>query len=88
MGKYFGALVLLGSFSFIYGQGVTGQLSGTVVDPSSAVLTGAKVRLTVDDSKQERNFTTAGNGAFFFTGLIPGNYTLNVSLPGFKTYSQ
>lgn len=89
MGKVYSGILL---FSWLLplatGQGVTGQLSGTVVDSSSAVLTGAKVRLMVNDSKQERNFTTAGNGAFFFTGLIPGNYNLTVSMPGFKTYSQ
>ena len=68
MSRYFVAALFSSLLSIAYGQGITGQMSGTVADPSSAVLSGAKVRLTVDDSKQERAFTTAGNGAFFFHG--------------------
>ena len=88
MTRYIAAAMLWSMLPIAYGQGVTGQMSGTVVDASSGVLAGATVRLTAVDTKQERSFTTGTNGAFSFTGLIPGTYTLNVGMPGFKSYVQ
>src|SRR5689334_8090257 len=69
-------------------QSVTGQISGTVVDPSGGALVGAVVRLTYDLTQQERSFTTANSGSFIFTNLVPGTYTLKVSMSGFKAYEQ
>ena len=69
-------------------QSVTGQISGTVVDPSGGTLVGATVQLTADLSQQERTFTTSGTGSFTFTGLVPGSYSLKVSQAGFKNYEQ
>ena len=88
MMRFIAAAMLCSMVPLAYGQGVTGQMSGTVVDASSGVLAGAAVRLTAVDTKQERSFTTGSNGAFSFTGLIPGTYTLNVGMAGFKSYVQ
>ena len=70
------------------GQSVTGQISGVVVDPAGAVVPGATVELTHDLSQTIRKYTTESNGAFIFTGLIPGAYSLRVAQAGFKTYEQ
>src|SRR5260370_26443244 len=67
---------------------VTGQMSGEVVDASGGAVIGAVVRLTNDLNQQERTFTTAGNGSFFFTGLVPGNYSLKIAMTGFKTWEE
>ena len=88
MMRFIATAMLCSMLPLAYGQGVTGQMSGTVVDVSSGLLAGATVRLTAVDTKQERSFTTGSNGAFSFTGLIPGTYTLNVGMPGFKSYVQ
>src|ERR1700736_3782994 len=69
-------------------QSVTGQISGTVADPGGAVIVGAAVQLTHDLSKQVREFKTEASGAFVFTGLVPGGYSLHIAQPGFKTYDQ
>jgi hypothetical protein len=69
-------------------QGVTGQISGTVVDPAGSVVIGAKIQLTHDVSKQLREFQTDSNGGFIFTGLIPGAYSLRIAQTGFKSYDQ
>jgi hypothetical protein len=69
-------------------QSVTGQISGTVTDQGGSLIAGASVRLTHDLSKQLRSFITDGNGNFLFTGLVPGNYSVHVEQPGFKTYDQ
>ncbi|MDZ4799430.1 MAG: carboxypeptidase-like regulatory domain-containing protein [Bryobacteraceae bacterium] len=71
-----------------FSQGVTGQMSGTVTDSTGGVLPSATVKLTADISGQDRLFTTSGTGSFIFTNLFPGNYTLTVTAPGFKTYQQ
>ncbi len=69
-------------------QSVTGQISGTVVDPAGSVVVGAQVQLSNDISQQVRAYRTEANGSFFFTGLVPGRYSIRVSSPGFKGYDQ
>ena len=49
---------------------------------------GAKVQLTNELTKQDRDFLTDSSGNFTFTNVPPGNYTLRVAHPGFKTYEQ
>ncbi len=84
-----GSLILLLALTpAAYSQGVTGQISGTVVDPAGSVVVGAKVQLTNDISKQVREYTTEANGSFFYTGIVPGSYSIRVSSPGFKGYDQ
>src|ERR1017187_813092 len=51
---------------------VTGGLSGTVTDSTSAVVTGAKVTLT--GPQGIRVMTTDSMGHYLFSGLIPGFY--------------
>src|SRR5215471_7409479 len=69
-------------------QNVNGQISGRVNDPQSAVIGGASVRLTNVLTQQVREFVTDETGAFVFLSLVPGDYSLSVELPGFKTYQQ
>ena len=81
-------ICLLAALPAVYGQSVTGQISGNVVDPAGAVIPGVKVLLTNDLSKAVHNFTTDANGSFVFTNLVPGAYSLKVTQAGFKVYSQ
>ncbi len=69
-------------------QTVSGQISGRVTDPQSAVIGGAAVQLTNDLTQQVREFVTDETGGFVFLSLVPGDYSLAVELPGFKTYQQ
>ena len=71
-----------------WAQSVTGQISGTVTDASGGTVIGATAVLTHDLSKTERSYTTSGTGAFVFTGLVPGTYSLNITMAGFKAYEQ
>ena len=81
-------ICLLAALPAVYGQSVTGQISGTVVDPAGAVVPGATVQLTHDLSQQVHKFTTESTGSFIFTGLVPGAYSLHVTQAGFKGYDQ
>ncbi len=72
-------------FGVTLGQGGTGQLSGTVVDPNGAVVPGAAVKLISQATSQERQVVTDDRGNFALTLLPAGIYKIEISAPGFKT---
>ena len=53
----------------------TGALSGTVTDPSRALIPNVTVTLTSADTGAVRNTTTGADGTYKFGLLQPGNYT-------------
>lgn len=63
---------------------VSGDMTGTVTDPSGAVLSGASVSLKSDATGQARSTTTGSNGNYRFSLLPPGNYTISVTASGFS----
>jgi hypothetical protein len=62
----------------------TGALSGTVTDPSGAVVTNVTVTLTSADTGAVRTTTTGSDGSYKFGLLAPGNYNVRFSAAGFK----
>jgi Carboxypeptidase regulatory-like domain/TonB-dependent Receptor Plug Domain len=62
----------------------TGALTGTITDPTGAVVTGATVTLTSVDTGQARTTMTMTDGTYQFTLLAPGNYRVRIEAPGFK----
>ena len=75
------ALVTVSAF----GQTRSATLRGTVKDPAGAILRGATVTLTNERTKEERKITTTDEGTYVFAALTPGDYTVKVEAPGFKT---
>lgn len=68
----------------VFGQAQTaGELSGTVTDPSGAVIPGATVTLTRPSTNYSRTLTANGSGEFTFPDLQAGQYILKVSAKGF-----
>jgi hypothetical protein len=59
-------------------------ISGTVQDPSGAVIAGARVEITGGDLTQPIVFGTDGLGKFTSSDLKPGTYTLRVVREGFE----
>ena len=82
------AIGILSWLPCLQAQSITGQISGTLTDPGGAVVAGAVVQLVNDLDGQQRTFTSLQNGEFLFTDLVPGNYTIRIAVPGFKTYQQ
>src|SRR5256884_2416931 len=80
------ALVGLSLLSQMFAQGgATGAITGTVQDPSGAVVAGAEVRIVNQDTGVLTRATkTDGNGSFTATLLPVGTYTLSVTSPGFQ----
>jgi hypothetical protein len=60
------------------------QLSGTVLDPSGAVVAGAKVTATNQSTAIDRTVTTTSTGNFVIPNLTPGTYDVKVEAKGFS----
>jgi hypothetical protein len=80
------AIGLLFSSGLANAQAVSGSISGTVTDPSSAVVVGATVTLTnTDRGALIRELKTNSTGFYTGQSLPLGTYTVVISAPGFKT---
>jgi Carboxypeptidase regulatory-like domain len=66
----------------------TGNIQGTLTDPSGAVVEGAKVTITNKDTGQSNTVTTSSAGAYNSGTLVPGNYSVRAEAAGFKTVEQ
>lgn len=69
-------------------QQVTASITGTVTDPSSAPIAGAKVIATDTEHGTQWPTTTNGAGAFNLPRLPIGTYNVKVSAAGFATTTQ
>src|SRR5579872_1420899 len=61
---------------------------GTVTDASGAVVVGAKITLLQVQTGIKRQDTTSGTGDYNFPLLDPGEYSVTVEAPGFKTETR
>lgn len=61
---------------------------GTVLDPSGAVVVGAKVTLLNLATGIKREDTTSTSGDYNFPLLDPGRYSVTVATPSFRTETQ
>lgn len=66
-------------------QYTTGSLDGFVRDSTGAMMLGAKLTLTAQDTGQSTDSTSNREGFYVFSNLKPGTYTLRVEARGFKT---
>jgi hypothetical protein len=65
--------------------GGSGAISGTVFDPSGAVVSGATVVATNVATGVETRRSSSGAGLYVVSPLIAGTYTVTVSAKGFKS---
>jgi Carboxypeptidase regulatory-like domain len=59
-----------------------GNIRGTVVDQSGAIIVGARVRLTREDQSPTQEIVSGDDGQFSFSGVIPGAFQLTISAEG------
>src|SRR6267142_3584862 len=62
-------------------------LKGIVKD-ASGMLASAPVTASNESTGQVRSTVTDSNGAFVMHELPPGNYSVSVAVPGYKTFEQ
>jgi hypothetical protein len=65
-----------------------GSISGSVQDPSGAVIPGAKVTVTDTDTGLVFQRSTNASGNYTFSPLKIGNYKLSATAPGFQTSQE
>lgn len=63
----------------------TGTVSGTVVDPSNAIVPGASITLVNTATLATRSTLSNKEGQYVFAFVDPGDYSIKVSKTGFKT---
>ncbi len=83
----FGIVAVLALSSTAFGQ-ATAQISGTVQDPTGALIPGVEVTVTQTETGASRLAVTNETGTYVLTSLPLGPYQLEAVLPGFQTFVQ
>ena len=67
---------------------ITGNIAGTVMDPTAQVVAKAKIVLTNTSTGDVRNAEANDVGAFNIVAVQPGTYNLRIQHAGFKVYER
>src|SRR5260370_12135973 len=90
--KHFGALVwwlVSGGGAFTaFAQSDRGTVTGTVKDPSGAVVSGAAVTATNASTGAVHTTTTSGEGDYTLSELPAASYKNTITLAAFQTPHQ
>ena len=78
------AAVLFVGTTVLFAQVDAGSITGTVRDSSGAVIPGAKVTLTNDDTGLVVTGTSGGAGEYTFAPIKIGHYSLAAEVKGFQ----
>ena len=69
-------------------SGTSSAISGTVLDPSGAVVPGAVVEATDVNTRAKRTVQTDASGHYLFSQVNPGTYQVSISSTGFARSSS
>jgi Carboxypeptidase regulatory-like domain/TonB dependent receptor len=85
--RYSLLLVLFGiiASTTCHSQSTTGSFLGRITDPSGAVIPGAAVVLTNEDTGISQHQTSNHEGDYSFNSIQPGRYRIEITQSGFKT---
>src|SRR5947199_6524995 len=72
----------------LFAQTVSSSITGTVLDPASAVVPNAAVTLTDENTGSVRAGITDSAGVFRFLNVAPGSYRVSIQVTGFKNLVQ
>ena len=64
------------------------SISGTVTDPSGAVIPSATITATQTQTGTTSIVKSGADGAYVFPALLPSNYSISASASGFQNYAQ
>src|ERR1022692_2274903 len=84
------AALLVCGFSAVSGlfAQTTGDLRGSVKDPSGLVIPGANVKATLEGTSTSRTASSDAKGDFVLPALPVGPYTVEIETAGFKKFIQ
>ena len=72
----------------LHAQGLTAQISGTVLDKVQAGVPSAKVELFNEETSARREIVSDSTGNFVFPQLLRGTYRIVITANGFRRYEQ
>src|SRR5215211_3125346 len=76
--------ILILSFA-VLAQTDQGRISGTVTDAQGALVPGAAVTVTNEQTGEARTVTAKSDGSFLVLALRPTRYTITATANGFET---
>ena len=79
------ALLILASGAAVWSQSVQGVITGTVTDPTGAVVPNATITITNVGTNISQSTTTGSDGSYRFSLVPPGTYTLEIKAANFST---
>src|SRR5947207_7472682 len=82
------SVLLIASTVSAWAQKTTGDISGTVMDTTGAVLPGVSVTAVCTDTNQTRSVVTDTQGTFSIPDLPGCVYRVTAELAGFKTVAR
>ncbi len=78
-------VIVLFSFAAVSSaQSTRGELAGSITDASGALIPGARIVAVNSDTKAKSETTSTSSGAYHFTELSIGRYSVSVTAPGFS----
>ena len=83
----FAALMALFSVA-AWSQAQLATVSGTITDPSGAVVPGASIMIVGQSAGWKRSVLTDTAGEYRFAGLPTGTYSLRIEKPGFQSQAH
>ena len=72
----------------LHAQGGLATITGTINDPSGAILANAPITVRNLENGSISNATSSDTGNYTVQQLAIGDYDLTVAVPGFKTYTH
>jgi hypothetical protein len=82
------ALILFSGSIFAQSLGNAGTITGTVADPSGALVPKATVTITNAVTNYKQSVTSDADGTFRLVNIPPNTYHLTVSSNGFNSFTQ
>ena len=74
--------IVMSATSICFAQ-ATGSIKGTVTDSAGALVSGANIEASNDETRDKRTTTSSDQGEFNITNLPVGTYTVSVTATGF-----
>src|ERR1700728_399810 len=71
-----------------FAQGDRGTITGTVTDPTGAVVPNANIQITNSETAVVYKVATTNTGNYTLVNLPVGTYVLTVDAPGFKKFER
>ena len=82
------ALIFLIAAVNAFGQSFYGSVVGTVTDATGSAVPQAAVTIINLGTADRRIAETDDNGTYQFLNLVPGNYRVEVTRPGFRRFAR